>query len=33
VSFDFPGMLGLHNSHPRKTTHSLAHSLAVCLAI
>jgi hypothetical protein len=26
VSFDFPGMPGLHNSHPRKTTHSIPHS-------
>jgi hypothetical protein len=31
VSFDFPGMPRLHNSHPRKTTHSIAHSQAGCL--
>src|SRR4051794_8230270 len=31
VSFDFPGMLGLHSPHPRQTIHSVAHSQAPCL--
>jgi hypothetical protein len=31
VSFDFPGMPGLHSPYPRKITHSIAHSQAVCL--
>jgi hypothetical protein len=31
VSFDFPGMLGLHSPHPRQTIHSIAYSQAVCL--
>src|SRR4051812_39841010 len=31
VSVDFPGMLGLHSSHPRQTIFSIAHSQAVCL--
>jgi hypothetical protein len=29
--FDLPGMPGLHTSHPRQTTHPIAHSRAVCL--
>src|SRR4051794_28785710 len=33
VSFDFPGMLGLHSPHPRQTIHSIAHSQAVCLGL
>src|SRR3954465_1283501 len=31
VSFDFPGMLGLHSPHPRQTIHPIAHSQAACL--
>src|SRR3954468_8756047 len=31
VSFDFPGMLGLHSPHLRQTIHSIAHSQTVCL--
>ena len=30
ASFDFPGMPGLHTSHPRTITHAIAHSQAVC---
>src|SRR3954451_12413739 len=30
VSFDFPGMLALHNPHPRQTIHSIAPSQAIC---
>src|SRR5690242_6478222 len=31
VSVDFPGMPGLHSSHPRQIIQSIAHSQAVCL--
>src|SRR5215207_6526453 len=33
VSFDFPGICGLRSPHPKKITHSIAHSQAGCLGI
>src|SRR5215216_2109774 len=32
VSFDLPGMLGLHSPYPGNITHSIAHSQVGCLA-
>jgi hypothetical protein len=33
MSFDFPGMLGLHSPYPGNITHSIAHSQVGCLAV